>query len=124
MRQTHYHPIRSGKPYNFSEKIRFGIVALATVVLSGPEVDRPLRRWFGALLLIEHVEGLSAAEALGERVQSVVLVIAVCALHVPSVFGSGIYGGLKVSALLIAGRFGSSRGGMMAGIFIPVNPSW
>ena len=91
--------------------------------LSGPEVDRPLRRRFGALLLIEHVEGLSAAEALGEGVQSVVLVIAVCALHVSSVILSGIYGGLKVSALLIAGRFGSSEGGLMAGIFIPVNPS-
>ena len=104
MRQIHYHSTRGGKPYNSSEKIRFGIVALATVVLSGPEVDRSLRCRFGALLLIEHVEGLSAAEALGERVQSVVLVIAVCALHVPSVFGSGIYGGLKVSALQITGQ--------------------
>ena len=93
------------------------------MVLSGPEVDRSLRRRFGALLLIEHVEGLSAAEALGEGVQSVILVIAVGALHVPRENRPGIYGGLKVSALLIAGSFGSSEGGMMAGIFIPVNPS-
>ena len=93
------------------------------MVLSGPEVDRSLRHRFGALLLIEHVEGLSAAKALGEGVQSVILVIAVGALHVPRENRPGIYGGLKVSALLIAGRFGSSRGGMMAGIFTPVNPS-
>ena len=93
------------------------------MVLSGPEVDRSLRHRFGALLLIEHVEGLSAAKALGEGVQSVILVIAVGALHVLSEIWSGIYGGLKVSALLIAGSFGSSEGGMMAGIFIPVNPS-
>lgn len=123
MRQTHFHPIRGGKPYNFSEKIRFGIVALATLVPSGPEVDRSFRRRFGALLLIEHVEGLSAAKALGEGVQSVVLVIAVCALHVPSVFGSGIYGGLKVPALQITGQKLSVRRHPIKVFFIPVNPS-
>ena len=118
MRQIHYHPVRGGKSCNFSEMIRFGIVALATVVLSGPEVDRSLRRRFGALLLIEHVEGLSAAEALGGWVQSVVLVIAVGALHVPSVFGSGIYGGLKVSALQITGQKRSVRRHPMAMFFM------
>ena len=123
MRQTHYRPTRGGKPYNFSEKIRFGIVALATLVLSGPEVDRSLRRRFGALLLIEHVEGLSAAKALGEGVQSVILVIAVGALHVPRENRPGIYGGLKVSALQITGQKRSVRRHPMAVFFIPVNPS-
>ena len=93
------------------------------MVLSGPEVDRSLRHRFGALLLIEHVEGLSAAKALGEGVQSVILVIAVGALHVPSVTQSGIYGGLKVSALQITGQIRSFRRHLRMVFFIPVNPS-
>ena len=93
------------------------------MVLSGPEVDRSLRHRFGALLLIEHVEGLSAAKALGEGVQSVILVIAVGALHVSRENRPGIYGGLKVSALQITGqiRFSRRHPGMV--FFTPVNPS-